>query len=254
MYRSYLAKGYISPNPARIVYREAFGLPSTRTCIATDPQDRLLGTVSLVGESVLGFDVERTHRQEVEDLRSQGRGLAEVTCLAIRPPDAWPSVDVYFALTRFLVQLACCAGTQDLVLSVHPRHRRFYARHFAASALGPVRSHPSVNGHPAACCRIDLEKLKGRVDPRLWRRYFGEPVPESRFAHPPVRTEDHLWLTAAARFTAASSLAAAHSRGGGQALSGVSPRLEQATTYPHPFAVPSPAVSGNRDGSREDAA
>lgn len=198
VYRSYLAKGYIRPNPARVVYREAFGLSSTRTCIATDPVGKLLGTVTLVGDSFLGLDVERTHLGEIEHLRAQGRKIAEVTCLAIRSHEVRPSLGVYFALTRFLVQFAYRRGVQDLVLTIHPRHKPFYRRHFAAATLGPVRAHPSVNGHPAVCCRIDLEALSGRVDPRLWRRYFAESIPEFHFTEPPVRPEDHRWLTAAA--------------------------------------------------------
>jgi len=194
IYRSYVAKGYISPHSGGIVYRAAFGLPCSRTIVSFDTHEQLLGTLTITGDNPLGMQLETTYPSEVQLLRGRRRRLAEITCLAIRPADEFPSMAVFFALTQFLVHYAYRRHYDDLLIAIHPRHQRFYRRCFRVELVGPCRPHGLVGGHPAICCRIDLHGLKRNGDPKLWNQYFADELPKASYFAPPIRPEDHLYF------------------------------------------------------------
>jgi len=191
VYRSYLGRGYIDPHPGGIVYRKSLGLPASRTIIATTRSDQVLGTLSVVGDNPLGLELEGTYPSEVQSLRHAGRSLAEITCLAIQPSDEIRPTAVFFELTRFMIQHAYSRKLDDLLMAVHPRHYRFYWRHFRVWPFGPCRACSSVRGNPSIACRIDLHTLKQNVPPELRRRYFDEQLPETSLTSPPIDPMDH---------------------------------------------------------------
>jgi hypothetical protein len=194
VYHRYLARGYVDPNPGAIVYREAFGFASSRTIVATTQTEPVLGTLTVVGDNPLGLELETTYPSEVQSLRDQGRCLAEITCLATRPTGRSRRTAVYFELTRFMIHYAYWRGFDDLLLAVHPRHHRFYWRHFRVHPLGPCRPHQFVRGSPSIGCRIDLHTLKQNVNPELWQQYFAEEYPEIEYMGPPLDPADHRYF------------------------------------------------------------
>jgi len=194
IYRCYVAKGYISAHPGGIVYRAAFGLPCSRTIVNCDADRQVLGTLTITGDNPLGMQLETTYPNEVQLLRDRGRRLAEITCLAIRPADEFPSMAVFFDLTRFLIHQAYRRHYDDLLIAIHPRHEGFYRRRFQVELVGPCRPHGLVGGHPAICCRIDLHGLKRNGDPKLWNQYFANELPKASYFAPPIRPEDHLYF------------------------------------------------------------
>jgi len=192
VYRSYLAKGYIRPNPGRIVYRTAFSFSSSHTIVALAADAQVAGTLTLVGDNPLGLQLEATYHSEVEALRDQGRKVAEITCLAIESASGFRPT--FFRLTELMIHLAYRRQYDDLLIAVHPRHYRFYWRHFRVFPLGPCRSHGAVGGNPAVCCRIELHYLGRNMEPELWERYFLAVRPEAYYAGLPIDREDHLYL------------------------------------------------------------
>ncbi len=191
VYAAYSAKGYIPPHPKRMVYQPVFGLPSSRTMVAALPDDRAVGTLSIVGDSPLGFQLETSYRDEVQLLRKEGRKLAEITCLAIDGASGLRPAEVFAALTRFTIHYALWRKYDDLLMAVHPRHYRFYWRTFRAAPLGPPRDHEVVEGNPALCCRIDLGNLARNMTSELSRQYFSYEYPETQFLRSPVNPIDH---------------------------------------------------------------
>jgi hypothetical protein len=195
VYRSYLAKGYAQPHPGGLIYREAFGLPSSRTIITAVQPKPVVGTLTIVGDNPSGLELERTYPREVQSLRDQGRKVAEITCLAIQAARELRSTAVFFALTRFMIHYAYWRGFDDLLIAVHPRHHRYYWRHFRVSPIGPCRPHECVNGSPSICCRIDLHHLRRNVDPHLWQQYFSLEFPETAYIRPPIAPALHRYLS-----------------------------------------------------------
>ena len=193
VYRCYAEKGYIDPHPGRVVYQPAFGLPSSRTIVATGAKG-VIGTLTVVGDNRLGLKMETTYPAEVQSLREQGRSVAEITCLAIRPLGEFRPMAVFFALTRLMVHYAYSRRYDDLLLAIHPRHQRFYWRCFRVFPLGPCRPYPFVSGSPSICCRVDLRNLSRNVDPETWQQYFGKELPEAHYSRPPITPADHRYF------------------------------------------------------------
>lgn len=194
VYRCFLGRGYINPHPGGIVYKQRFGLDSSRTLVASTGSRRIIGTLSVVGDSPLGLEVESTYAAEVAELRARGRRLAEITSLAIdRPSDVVPR-ETFFRLTQFMIQYSYWQGYDDLLLAVHPRHHRFYWECFRVYPVGPCRSYAAANGNPAICCRIDLRHLHRNVDPHLWGKYFSTMLPDSHYQRPVITPDDHAYL------------------------------------------------------------
>jgi len=192
VYRRYLARGYIASHPSRIVYHEAFGGEATRTLIAVSERGQVAGTLTVIADNRLGFLSEATFAEEVQAHRRSGRRMAEICCLATAGTSESADVGVFFSLTRFMIQYAFWREYDDLLLTIHPRHHRFYWRCFRVFPLGPCRPHGTVQNNPAILCRIDLRNLRRNCHSRLWEQYFAEAIPASQFEVPPMDRRDHL--------------------------------------------------------------
>ena len=194
VYQSYRSRGYIAPHESRIAYSPRFGLPSSRTIVATTASNEVVGTLTVVGDNVHGFHVEPTYPTEIWALRKSGKRLGEVTCLATKVTDMFCPREIFFGLTRYMIHYAYWQKFDDLLLSVHPRHHRFYWRHFRVFPLGPCRAHAAVCGNPAIGCRMDLRYLGQNMETALWERYFAEVQSENHYSGPPISPEDHRYF------------------------------------------------------------
>lgn len=190
VYESYLTRGYVAPHASQMVYRVVNGLPSSRTAVAVDRQQRVIGTVTIVGDNTLGLPMEAIYPEEVQALRAQGRSVAETSGLAVQMGRKQSSA-VVFALTRFAVQYMCWRGYHDMLFTINPRHRRFYERLIGATPIGGCRPHEIVQGNPALAYRVDLQRIDQLP---LYCKYFAEAIPISRFMQPPVPPEDHRYF------------------------------------------------------------
>ena len=194
VYQCYLRRGLIAPHDGKIVYRPAFGHPTSRTFVGLTEQGELLGTLTLVGDNPHGFQLEQTFADEISRLRASQRRLAEITCLAIKPMCDTAAMAVFFGLTRLMIHYAIFQRFDDLLIAVHPRHQRFYCRRFLAYPIGEPRSYDAVKGKPAVCCRIELARLHQQGDRGLWQQYFGQPVPERLLAGGAMQLADHIYF------------------------------------------------------------
>ena len=204
VYRRYLAKDFIGPHPGRIVYHQAFGLTSSRTIVAArraqeaGSREQIVATLTVVGDNPLGLQMEAAFAGEVRSLRDSGRHVAEITCLAKEPGGKLAPAVVFFSLTHFMIHYAYWRRYDDLLMTIHPRHRAFYRRCFRAEILGPCRPYGIVRGNPALCCRIDLHQLRRLTDPKVERQYFATGPPKTEFASPPMAPADHAYFCAQA--------------------------------------------------------
>lgn len=193
VYRLYRQREYSQPHPARLRYVWHLGMPGSRTIIALTTGKQIVATTSYVPDGSLGLPMDSSFGAELEALRTAGKSIAEVMCLAIDVPRDKRVWELFYRLTRFLVQYACWQGTDELVIAVHPRHEPFYCRHLGFVRFGNCRPYWSAEGHPATACRLDLKQLVARqaVRPSILRMYFGQPIDEALFDHPDMPAADH---------------------------------------------------------------
>jgi hypothetical protein len=120
-----------------------------------------LGTVTLGVDSAAGLLVDEVNRCEVDAVRAQRRGAAELVRLAIE--DGVASSRVWRVLLESL-NLLCrrIHDVSDLFIEVNPRHVDFYRRAFGFRVIAPVRSCPRV-GAPSVLLRLAREELDAKL-------------------------------------------------------------------------------------------
>lgn len=157
--------------------------PSQRTSVF---QDVVVSTVTLIGDGRLGLPMESMFAAEIKELRDQGRQLAEVACLADSVSEPRRFLETFTQLTRLMAQFSRHQGVQNLVISVHPRHAKFYARYFGFRPLSDrVANCPHVKNRPAVGLNLDFE-LFDLEKPKNWHEIFGSPVPRANLKACPI--------------------------------------------------------------------
>ena len=156
-------------------------LPSTKVFVARQ-HDRVIGTLTLVQDSLFGLPLDELYREEVAGLRADQRRLSEVTALATAAESRRAGVTVLLHLMRAMVTYAMhVGGTHDLCITVNPRHVEFYRKCLRFAAIGPERSYDKVNGAPAVLLRLNLE-IACAVEASVHRGEDREPIHTFLFA------------------------------------------------------------------------
>jgi hypothetical protein len=157
-------------------------------------QDIVISTVTLIGDGRLGLPMESMFGVEIEELRSQGRQLAEVACLADAVSDPRRFLQTFTQLTRLMAQFSRYQGVQNLVISVHPRHAKFYARYFGFRPITDrVANCPYVKNRLAVGLNLDFE-LFDFEKPKSWHEIFGSWVPQDKLRPCPIPTGEARFL------------------------------------------------------------
>ena len=118
------------------------------------------------------------------------RRLAEVSCLASRVVD-WRTFLLSFCqMTRVMAQFARHQDWDNLLISVHPRHARFFRRYFGFYPLCErVTICPYVRGRPAVGLNLDFKRID-RERPACWQSYFGVPLPSDELLPAKIPTAE----------------------------------------------------------------
>jgi hypothetical protein len=177
----YVERGYIEPHPSGRRMTVHHALPDTRVFVARC-QARVVGTVSLIPDSLFGMPCDDLYPAEVAAMRSRGRRLAEVSALAI--DRRWRSAGP--AIIRSLIQLVAVHGSRapvdDLCVTVHPRHARFYELRLAFEPFGPPRLYTALNDAPAVALRLDVRAALERVRAVPLKFFQRQAPPSPSFA------------------------------------------------------------------------
>lgn len=180
---NYQARGY---DPAGFDYRftSYHALPDTVVLVAKEGE-RIVATMSLVPDSsLLGLPMEGPYREEIRQLRQQGRQLFETGNLADQDLGPREFMQVFVALMQLGWQYMTRQGADTTVITVNPRHSSYYTRMHGFLPLGPRRAYDKVQGAPAEAYYVDPEMIRLRV-PAMSQRLFGSRLAES--ALQPVR-------------------------------------------------------------------
>jgi hypothetical protein len=124
---------------------------------------RVIATVTLVPDSVLGLPMDALYGAELRPLRAAGRRLAEVSALAAA--EGTGPVTIAHLMSRLVLYAEGLGRVDDLCVTVHPRHTRFYER-LGFTRLGSVKQYAAVNGAPAVALRLDLRVALSTADER----------------------------------------------------------------------------------------
>jgi hypothetical protein len=173
---SYRARGYEAPGRKPFRFTPYHALPETVTLIATD-RDRVVATLSLVPDSdALGLPMEAIYGSEVAQLRKAGLRSAEAICLADVGLSIREFIRVFKALIKLAMQYHASRGGDCWVITVNPRHSGFYQKVLGFTPLGPQRSYPRVQDHPAEAYLLTTEAMAANA-PAMYREVFETELP-----------------------------------------------------------------------------
>ncbi len=181
IHSSYSQRGFILPNHAGMWMNRHHLLASTRLFLAVEAMQSC-GTLTLVDDGPLGVPMETIFRREVQQCRVANGTIAEATCLALTAPGSSNSLKVVNHLMGIVAQAARKSGIRQILITVHPRHARYYVRMAGFKTLGPPQAYPAVRGHLAIPLALHLPSLS-KVCPAAYSRYFGMQFSEPALAN-----------------------------------------------------------------------
>ena len=197
VYRSYLRAGLCTPSVQQIRITPYHLLPSTDVFVGK-LRGEVISTLSLVRDGELGLPIESVYRDEVESRRAAGQRLAEVSCLADRRKEPARFFGLFCELSRLMTQMADSEGIDQLLIAVHPRHARMYARAMAFQQFGDLRDYPLVNGNAAVALSLDLKHVRTQQTD-IWERFVGASLPDSVIRRRPISEENRKHFSALMR-------------------------------------------------------
>ena len=159
-YESYLWKGYIPSNLDGIMLDEWDELLTTTHFVAME-NGELLGAVRLVMDSTKGLPMERVFQEAINQLRKQGRKLAEASTLVVAGVQSGSSHRLWVKLCRALWEEAEARHIDDLCVAVTQNHLSFYER-LLFERIGEGRRYESLNGILAYPLRLRVAEVRVR--------------------------------------------------------------------------------------------
>ena len=174
--RMYYSRGYDAPGMQKT--------PDHITLMASQ-NDTVVGTVTLGVDTGKGLLADENYRQEVDQLRSEGRQVCELTKFAVDQTHG--SKRVLAALFHIAYIYGRVLQHQtDVVIEVTPKHALFYKRMLGFEKMGAERLNSRVNTMGV------LLRLKAEyVDPEIARLGGkAEEVPSERSLYPYFFSKD----------------------------------------------------------------
>ena len=162
IYAEYNSQGYIStPHPKQMLYGVYNFLPKTCVFIFQSYKD-VISTISYTPDTKLfGVPMDSLYKNELDELRIQGRKIVEIGSLATERSVRGKNVVMY--LYKAVINYAFLTKVSDLCLMVNPKHVRFYSDIMLCEQLGDEKFYDAVNA-PAVAMRVNFdtyqEKLK----------------------------------------------------------------------------------------------
>jgi len=174
---NYRTRGYEAPSDKPFRFTPFHALPGTVTLVALH-QDRVLATLTLVPDSdLLGLPMETIYGPEVAQLRQAGLRPAEAISLADTDLTIREFIQVFKALIKLAMQYHGRRGGDSWIITVNPRHRSFYQKVLGFTPLGPQRSYPTVQNHPAEAYLLTVAAMAANA-PQMYQEVFGDELPE----------------------------------------------------------------------------
>lgn len=175
--KNYVESGYESPSSKQVRFTPYHALPDTAVFVAKC-EGEVVATFSLVPDGKpLGLPLDALYEDEVNELRKQGRRLAEVTSLAANGLSQREFIQVFTTLIRLMKQYHLRQGGDAWVITVNPKHRAFYCKMLGYTSLGPCRAYATVAGNPAEAYWVDRQLMQA-AGSKMFDQVYTEPLPD----------------------------------------------------------------------------
>ncbi len=169
LHDAYVGEGYMKPAPSGLRATIYHALPTTTTlCAKYD--GKVVGTLSLIRESLFGFPLQAIF--DLTETRARGGKIAEVSALAVNNDFRNSGGAILFPLMKFMYEYCTTFfDTRHLVIAVHPTRIEMYESllFFERLTENKVDNYDFANGAPAVGASLDLKHA-----PRKYREVYGK--------------------------------------------------------------------------------
>jgi GNAT superfamily N-acetyltransferase len=169
LHDAYVSSGFMKPAASGLRATIYHALPTTTTlCAKFDGE--VVGTLSLIRESVFGFPLQAIF--DLKEIRLRGGKIAEVSALAVHPDFRKTGGAILFPLMKFMYEYCTTFfDTRHLVIAVHPTRIEMYESllFFKRLTENEVENYDFANGAPAVGASLDL-----RTAPKHYKRIYGQ--------------------------------------------------------------------------------
>jgi len=156
LHDAYVDSGFMTPDPSGMRVTIYHALPTTTTlCAKFD--GKVVGTISLIRESALGFPLQRIF--DLTAVRAKEGNIAEVSALAVHPRFRRTGGSILFPLMKFMYEYCTTFfDTRHLVIAVNPNRIEMYESllFFQRLTANTVDNYDFANGAPAVGASLDL--------------------------------------------------------------------------------------------------
>ncbi|GHT84269.1 hypothetical protein FACS1894154_10200 [Betaproteobacteria bacterium] len=191
LHDTYVAAGLMAPDPSGLRVTLFHALPTTSTLMCKYG-DRIVGTVSLIRKSQLGFPMQSAF--DLGEVRRESGNIAEVSSLAIDPRFNAAGYRMLMPMLKFLYEYAEYRfDTRHLVVAVHPGQIGFYEDVLCFRCMEQHVAHYAfVNDAPAVGAHLDLVLAKDAFHAKyahlpsaqnLYHFFVTASQPNSQFPH-----------------------------------------------------------------------
>ena len=169
LHDAYVGSGFMQPDPSGMRVTIYHALPTTTTlCAKFDGE--VVGTMSLIRESVFGFPLQAIF--DLSPVRAHKGHIAEVSALAVHPKFRKTGGAILFPLMKFMYEYCTTLfDTRHLVIAVNPKHIEMYESllFFERLVENSVEHYDFVNGAPAIGASVDLLQ-----SPVIFKKVYGK--------------------------------------------------------------------------------
>ena len=156
LHDSYVAAGFMQPDPSGLRVTIYHALPTTTTlCAKWDGQ--VVGTISMIREGVFGFPLQTEF--DLGPVRAKTGQIAEVSALAVAPAFRKTGGQILFPLMKFMTDYCrSYFDTRHIVIAVNPNKIEMYESLLFFDRLQDkvVDHYDFANGAPAVGATLDL--------------------------------------------------------------------------------------------------
>jgi len=168
LHDAYVGSGFMKPHPSGMRVTIYHALPTTTTlCAKFDGE--VVGTLSLIRESVFGFPLQSVF--DLQEVREKTGRIAEVSALAVHPKFRNTGGTILFPLMKFMYDYCTTFfDTRHLVIAVNPNRIEMYESllFFERLKQASVDNYDFANGAPAIGASVDLHQ-----SPVVFKRNYG---------------------------------------------------------------------------------
>jgi len=165
---AYVKSGYMNTSSSALRFGFFNAMPYTQTFLSKSNGDTIM-TITLFPDSPLGLPLDKLYKREIDTIREKGRYIAEVGGLASVVNNQNAILHLIKLLYYHAEELL---KIDDLVITVHPKHKNFYKVILCFEEIGEIKSYPDVKDNPAIALRLDLHRFREYY----WNFYPREPL------------------------------------------------------------------------------